>query len=130
MRRGSATIPVVAAISSPQRAAPRHAIDAEVTLSGPTGPLARGRTRNLSAGGLCAVVSHPIARGTTLEVSISLVFEEHGLSEPLSLPVRVVWCTSFVAGEQVGLAFLPLRREQASYLDMFIRFLTDERVGS
>jgi hypothetical protein len=106
-----------------QRAAPRHAIDAEITLSAAAGPLAHGRTRNLSAGGLCAVVTAPIARGTTVEVSISLVFEESGLSEPLTLPARVVWCTALIDGEQIGLAFLPLRPDQVAYLDMFIRFL-------
>ena len=113
----------MAVLTQPQRAAPRHAIDAEVTLSGPSGPLAHGRTRNLSTGGLCAVVSAPIARGATIAVAISLVFEESGLSEPLTLPARVVWCTGTVDGEQVGLAFLPLRPDQSAYLDMFIRFL-------
>ncbi len=113
----------MATVDQPQRATPRHAIDAEVTLSGPSGPLAHGRTRNLSAGGLCALVSAPIARGTSVDVAISLVFEDSGLSEPLTLPARVVWSTGVVDGEQVGLAFLPLRSDQSGYLDMFIRFL-------
>jgi hypothetical protein len=121
---------VVADVPQPQRAAPRHAIDAEVTLSGSVGPLAHGRTRNLSTGGLCAVMSAPIARGTTVEVAIALVFEESGLSEPLTLPARVVWCTAVVEGEQVGLAFLPLRPDQAAYLEMFIRFLADDPQAS
>lgn len=116
-------IAMAGAPHQPPRAAPRHAIDAEVELSGSAGPIARGRTRNLSMGGLCAVVSAPIERGALVEVSISLVFEESGLSEPLTLPARVVWCTSLVDGEQVGLAFRPLAREQAHYLEMFVRFL-------
>lgn len=113
----------MAVLPQAQRAAPRHAIDAEVTLSAAGQALARGRTRNLSAGGLCAVVSAPVARGTAIDVSISLVFEASGLSEPLTLPARVVWCTEFADGEQVGLSFLPLRADQVAYLDMFMRFL-------
>ncbi len=121
--RGVATLPQPP--PQPERAFPRHAIDAEVTLTQSGVALARGRTRNLSRGGLCAVVGTPVARGVVVDVAIALVFEADGVSEPLTLPARVVWCTSFSDAEQVGLAFLPLDATRASYLDMFIRYLSE-----
>lgn len=92
--------------------------------------VARGKTRNLSRGGLCAVVDRAVTRGAAVEVSVALVFAADGMSEPLALPARVVWCMGYGAGEQVGVSFLPLDRATAGYLDMFIRFLAgrdDER---
>lgn len=113
----------MASLPQPQRAFPRHAVDAEVTLARGGQIITRGRTRNLSRGGLCAVVGAAVARGVVLDVSIALVFAAEGMSEPLTLPARVVWCTSFSDAEQVGLSFLPLDATGASYLDMFIRYL-------
>lgn len=114
---------VVASLPQPSRAFPRHAVDAEIALLRGGEVVARGRTRNLSRGGLCAVVGAAVARGAVVEVSISLVFSAEGVSEPLTLPARVVWCTSFSDAEQIGLSFLPLDATQAAYLDMFIRYL-------
>ncbi|MEZ4399659.1 MAG: PilZ domain-containing protein [Kofleriaceae bacterium] len=114
----------MASLPQPQRAYPRHAVDAEISLSIGGDLLARGRTRNLSRGGLCAVIGTVVPRGATVLVSISLVFSTDGVSEPLVVPARVAWCTAFSDAVQVGLAFLPLAATTASYLDMFIRFLT------
>lgn len=114
---------MVASLSQPQRAFPRHAVDAEVVLRRGEAVLARGRTRNLSRGGLCAVVAGAVTRGAVVDVAISLVFSADGVSEPLSLPARVVWCTGFTDADQVGVSFLPLDATQSSYLDMFIRYL-------
>lgn len=114
---------VVASLPSSERAFPRHAVDAAITLARGGEIVARGRTRNLSRGGLCAVVGAAVPRGAVVDVGISLVFSTDGVSEPLTLPARVVWCTSFSDAEQIGLSFLPLDPTQASYLDMFIRYL-------
>ncbi len=114
---------VVASLPSSERAFPRHAVDAAITLSRGGEIVARGRTRNLSRGGLCAVVGAAVPRGAVVDVGISLVFSADGVSEPLTLPARVVWCTSFSDAEQIGLSFLPLDPTQAAYLDMFIRYL-------
>ncbi len=113
----------MASLPSSERAFPRHAVDAAIALARGGQVVARGRTRNLSRGGLCAVVGAAVPRGAVVDVSISLVFSAEGESEPLTLPARVVWCTSFSDAEQVGLSFLPLDPTQAAYLDMFIRYL-------
>jgi hypothetical protein len=115
----------VASLPSPQRAFPRHAVDAEVTLRQGGIVVAQGRSRNLSRGGLCALVDRPVASGVALEVSVALVFPSAGVSEPLTLPARVVWCVGYQHGEQVGVSFLPLDAPTTTYLDMFIRFLSD-----
>lgn len=112
-------------LMSAERQFPRYAIGTEVTLRTKSGVIARGRTTNLSRGGLCADLDAEPTRGQQLEVSISLIFNADGLSEPLSLPARVVWCTSLGAARHAGLSFLALTREQTGFLDMFIRFLED-----
>jgi PilZ domain len=115
---------VVVSLPSSERAAPRHAVDAAVTITDSTGVVARGRTRNVSHGGLCAVVSRSVARGVTVEISMALDFGEAGVSEPLVVAARVVWSTPFVDGDQVGVTFVGLTPTQRSFLDMFIRYLT------
>ncbi|MBK9033971.1 MAG: PilZ domain-containing protein [Myxococcales bacterium] len=115
----------MASLPQPQRAFPRHAIDAEIALSSGGQVVARGRTRNLSRGGLCAVVGSDVSRGAVVDVAISLVFSADGVSEPLTLSARVVWCTGFTDAAQIGLSFLALDQTQAGYLDLFIRFLTE-----
>lgn len=110
---------------SAERQFPRYAIDAEITLRNRGGVIARGRTTNLSKGGLCAEVDAAPVRGQSIEVGIALVFTNESISEPLPLPARVVWSTSLGTVHQIGLSFLPLSVEQAGFLDMFIRFLED-----
>ena len=114
-------------LMSSERQFPRYAINAEVTLRNRGGIIARGRTTNLSRGGLCADLDAPPTRGQHVEASIALVFSNDSLSEPLPLPVRVVWCTSLGTTHQTGLSFLALTPEQTGFLDMFIRFLEDGR---
>lgn len=110
---------------SSEREHPRYAIGTEVSLRTRAGIIARGRTTNLSRGGLCVDVDAEPTRGQQLEISIALVFSAEGVSEPLALPARVVWCTGLGERYQVGLSFLPLSKDQAGFLDMFIRFLHD-----
>lgn len=110
---------------SAERQFPRYAIDAEVTVRNRGGVIARGRTTNVSRGGLCADLDVAPTRGQNFEVSIALVFTNDSLSEPLPLPARLVWCTSLGETHHAGLSFLPLTSEQTGFLDMFIRFLED-----
>jgi hypothetical protein len=115
---------------SAERQFPRYAIDAEITLRNRGGVIARGRTTNLSRGGLCAELDGAPVRGQSVEVGIALVFTNDSLSEPLPLPARVVWSTSLGDVHQVGLSFLGLTPEQTGFLDMFIRFLADGQAAT
>ncbi|KAB2896467.1 MAG: PilZ domain-containing protein [Kofleriaceae bacterium] len=108
-----------------EREHPRYAIGTEVTLRTRAGIIARGRTTNLSRGGLCADLDAEPTRGQQLDVLIALIFSAEGVSEPLSLPARVVWCTGLGDHYQVGLSFLPMSKDQTAFLDMFIRFLRE-----
>ena len=110
---------------SAERQFPRYAIGTEVVLRTRSGVIARGRTTNLSRGGLCADLDAEPARGQAVEVSLALIFASDSVSEPLELPARVVWCTALGDVCQAGLAFLPLSADQATFLGMFIRFLEE-----
>ena len=103
---------------------PRYAHEAAITLNTP-GHAISGRTCNLSRGGLCAMLSEPIAVGTEIELDIQLVFDDDHQSEPLRVPARVVWCTAVDEGHQVGVGFLPIDSERSEYLTMFLRYLDD-----
>ena len=115
-------------MSRPQREFPRYALEAAVEIRPRgAGPARRGRTRNLSRGGLCAELDAVIPVGRTVDVELTLVFAEGNTSEPLALPARVVWCTDLGDGHQVGLAFQALTGGQREYLELFLRFLEGER---
>ncbi len=104
---------------------PRFATEASIAIRGPDGQI-DGRTKDVSRGGLAAIAQQPIAPGTAVELEISLVFDEATFSEPLAVPARVVWCTPLGERDyQIGTAFLPLASEQAEYLSMFLRYLSD-----
>ena len=104
---------------------PRYAHEAMITLRAPE-LVVSGRTSNLSRGGLSATLSEQIAVGIVVDVDIQLVFSDEAQSEPLSIPARIVWCTSLDEGHQVGASFLPLDAERSEYLTMFLRYLNDE----
>lgn len=106
---------------------PRYAIDAEIEVALEGAIRARGRTRDLSRGGLSAAVDGDVPRGARVDVHIALLLEAGHTSEPLTLPARVVWSTPLGDARQLGLAFLPLTREQTSDLELFVRFLEDGR---
>lgn len=109
----------------PIRQHPRYAHEAAITLRTLDQEIA-GRTRNLSRGGLCAVLCEPIAIGTEIVIDIQLVFEHGRHSEALRLPARIAWCTSINDSHQVGVQFLGLDSEASEYLTMFLRYLDDE----
>jgi hypothetical protein len=111
--------------ASNRRTHPRFAIEASIEFRGLDRPIS-GRTRDVSKGGLAALVDVSIAPGTEVDLEISLVFDEATFSEPLALPARVVWCTPLGEREyQVGTAFLRLSPEQSDFLGMFLRYLGD-----
>jgi hypothetical protein len=113
---------------SGKRAYPRFAIDADVELR-LAGAVLRGRTRNISRGGLCVELPRPVERGATVEVAIKLVFDDAGESEPLVLAARTTWSTELDDGHQVGVQFGGLRPRDITYLEVFLRYLEDKRDG-
>ena len=112
-------------MARPERQFPRYAHAAEVTIRDGAERSSRGRTSNLSKGGLCATVSAPIAVGAVVDTELALVFGEDSFSEPLALPARVVWCTDLDGRWQVGLSFRGLPADQLRYLEIFLRYLSE-----
>jgi len=108
------------------RQSPRFAVELAVELRRGATTAARGRTSNVSRGGLCAVVDAAIERGATVELEMALVFDEASFSEPLAVAARVVWVTQLGPQQhQVGVAFLSVPAAQRTYLDMFMRYLEE-----
>ena len=103
---------------------PRYAHEAVVTFR-LGGTVHQGRTTNVSRGGLAADMSMAIANGADVECDLQLVFEDDAQSEPLSVPGRIVWCTSVEDMFQVGVAFKPMTADKARFLTMFLRYLDD-----
>lgn len=88
---------------------------------------AEGRTRNVSRGGLCANVDSAIPAGTDVLVDITLVFDDEMQSEALTLPSRIAWCTTLDDEFQIGVSFKPLDAERAELVQMFLKYLGEER---
>ncbi|HTL35822.1 MAG TPA: PilZ domain-containing protein [Kofleriaceae bacterium] len=114
--------------ASVERQYPRYAHTVAVTIH--VGKRSTtGRTTNVSRGGLCADVEAEIKAGTEVEVDIVLVFDDEMQSEALRLPARVAWCTTVDEAFQLGLSFKPLDAERAKYLQLFLKYLGDERAA-
>ncbi|MEP6860239.1 MAG: PilZ domain-containing protein [Deltaproteobacteria bacterium] len=86
-----------------------------------------GRTQNVSRGGLAATVDEALPVGTDIEVSLVLVFENNVHSEPLRVPARCVWSTEVDNGHQVGIMFRALTAELVGYLQIFLKYLDNQR---
>ena len=113
-------------VSTTERQHPRFAHEVAVKLQvGKT--VTAGRTSNVSRGGLCANVNDQIAAGTDVLVDITLVFDDDMQSEALSLPARVAWCTTLDDAFQIGVSFKPLDADRADYLQLFLKYLGEER---
>lgn len=109
-----------------ERQHPRYAHEVAVTIH--FGKRSTdGRTNNVSRGGLCANVEHEVKAGSDVEVDIVLVFDDDLQSEALRLPARVAWCTTVDNAYQLGVSFKPLDAERAQYLQLFLKYLGDER---
>ena len=107
------------------RAHPRYALAVNCVIAGGDEEV-RGKTSNLSRGGVALSVPASIAISTMVQVEMALDFGHQRSSEPLSLSAVVVWCTRLDDGFQLGAKFNALTREQRAYLDLFLHFL-DER---
>jgi hypothetical protein len=110
----------------PTRSSPRYAHEAAVAFH-VLDAVYRGRTTNLSRGGICAEVSVELLLGQEVEIDIELVFDDDAHSEPLRICGRVVWCTRVNNGNQVGLAFCHVQPEQAEFLAVFLRYLDQSK---
>jgi hypothetical protein len=89
--------------------------------------VAEARTRNISNGGLCADVATSLPTGSEPDIEMRLMFDDNSQSEPLRLPARIVWCTTFEGGYQIGVSFKPLDKKRAEYLRLFLKYLGDEK---
>ncbi len=113
-------------MSSTERQHPRFAADVAIRFY--VGKqLVEGRTRNVSRGGLCADLASGLPTGADVDLDMTLVFEDNSQSEALRLPARIVWCTSFEAGYQVGVSFRALDKQRAEYLTLFLKYLGGEK---
>lgn len=93
----------------------------------PTTAKTEGRTSNVSRGGLAANIADEIKVGADIEVDIVLVFDDAMQSEALRLPARIAWCTAFEDVYQVGVSFKPLDTDRSNYLQLFLKYMGDER---
>jgi PilZ domain len=112
--------------TAPSREHARYAHEAAVTFHA-GGADTEGRTQNVSRGGLCASVDDALVLGTELDISIVLMFQDDMKSEPLRVPARVVWSTMIDDKHQVGIMFRALTAEQTQYLNIFLKYLDNQR---
>lgn len=126
LRRASPPAKLKVNVSSIERQHPRFAADVAVQFYVGRKAVA-GHTRNVSRGGLCADTEEALSIGSDVELAITLLFADNSKSEPLRLPARVVWCTSFDDAFQVGVSFRPLDPQRAEYLRLFLKYLEDEK---
>ena len=105
-----------------RRLHPRFNVDLQVGVSSDQQSVS-AHTRDISRSGLCLVSTQALAREKEIGLELVLTFGEGGLSEPLHLRGRVVWCTAMFGRYQIGVKFLEADREQARNLDMFLGFL-------
>ena len=105
-----------------RRLHPRFNVDLQVGVSSDQQRVA-AHTRDISRSGLCLVSTQALAKEKEIGLELVLTFGEGGLSEPLHMRGRVVWCTAMFGRYQIGVKFLEADREQARNLDMFLGFL-------
>jgi Tfp pilus assembly protein PilZ len=113
-------------VNQAERQHPRYAHDVAVKIHFGK-RTTDGRTMNVSRGGLSANISDEIQAGTEILVDITLVFDDDMQSEALRLPGRVAWCTSLDDAYQLGVQFKAIDAERAKYLQLFLKYLGEER---
>ena len=109
-------------ITASRRQHPRFQVDIQVSVSADRQSLS-ARTRDISRSGLCLVGTRELPREKEIAIELVLTFAQGGLSEPLHIRGKVVWCTKLFGHFQIGVMFVNVDREQARNLDMFIGFL-------
>ena len=105
-----------------RRLHPRFAVDIQVGVSSDSQSV-QAHTRDISRSGLCLVATQGLPREKEIGLELVLTFGEGGLSEPLHMRGRVVWCTAIFGHHQIGVKFLDTDHEQLRNLDMFLGFL-------
>jgi Tfp pilus assembly protein PilZ len=113
-------------VSTAERQHPRYAHEVAIKIHFGKRTTA-GRTSNVSRGGLCANVADDVKAGSDITIDITLVFDDDMQSEALRLPARVAWCTPIEDSYQLGVSFKPLDADRAQYLQVFLKYLGDER---
>jgi hypothetical protein len=108
--------------SGSRRLHPRFAVDIQVSVSSDNKSVS-AHTRDISRSGVCLVSTQALAREKEIGLELVLTFGEGGLSEPLQMRGKVVWCTAMFGHHQIGVKFLDTDREQLRNLDMFLGFL-------
>jgi hypothetical protein len=105
-----------------RRQHPRFHVDIQVAVSC-DGKNVSAHTRDISRSGLCLVSTQELAREKDIAIELVLKFGEGGLSEPLHILGKIVWCTAMFGRFQIGVMFVKVDSEQMRYLNMFIGFL-------
>jgi hypothetical protein len=108
--------------SGSRRLHPRFAVDIQVSVSADKKSVS-AHTRDISRSGVCLVSTQALPREKEIGLELVLKFGEGGLSEPLQMRGKVVWCTAIFGHHQIGVKFLDTDREQLRNLDMFLGFL-------
>lgn len=101
----------------------RLAVDVQANARTEDGRKLPARTRDLSRSGICLLTTDALARGEKLCIDLILLLGSSSTSEPLPLRARVVWCTPISGAFQVGAMFDGLSKKEASFLEMFLRYL-------
>jgi hypothetical protein len=102
---------------------PRVSVDVQAKIHTADGRQLIARTRDLSRSGMCIITNSALAPGEKLRIELVLLLGPSSSSEPLALFARVVWCTSISGAFQIGAKFDSLSAKEASFLDMFLRYL-------
>ncbi len=101
----------------------RVAVDVQANARTEDGRKLLARTRDLSRSGICLLTTDALVPGDKLGVDLILLLGTSSTSEPLPLRARVVWCTPISGAYQVGAMFEGLSKKEASFLEMFLRYL-------
>jgi len=110
------------AVVKDARQFPRFSVDLQVGVSIGAKRLS-ARTRDISRSGLCLISQHALPLDTKIAVELVLAFAAGGISEPLALSGRVVWCTALFRAFQIGVMFAGVEPERERHLEMFIGLL-------
>ena len=102
---------------------PRVHVDVQANVRTANGRELAARTRDLSRAGICIITTQGLASGEQLIIELVLLLGPNSTSEPLPLRARVVWCTAIAKSFQVGAMFDNPSAKQASFLEMFLRYL-------
>ena len=109
-------------ITASRRRYPRFTVDVQAKINVEDKQYS-AHTRDISRAGLCLVSMESLPRHADLAIELTLTFGEGGVSEPLHVLGKVVWCTALFGAYQIGVKFVKVDDDQARYLNMFLGFL-------